>query len=62
MAKAMPAATEGRSRRQGPGTARGPNPASAPDGVGFLIVKNGLFWGSIVVSGGAIYTLVSLVF
>jgi hypothetical protein len=62
MAKAMPAATEERSRRQGPGAARGPNPASVPDGVGFLIVKNGLFWGSIGLSGAVLYGAASIFF
>lgn len=62
MAKAMPAATDERSRRQGPGAERGPNPASVPDSIGFLIVKNGLFWGSIALSGAILYGAASIFF
>ncbi|WP_422018879.1 hypothetical protein [Roseibium sp.] len=62
MAKAMSAATEERIRRPGPDDVRGPNPSGSRDTARFLIVKNGLFWGSIALSGAAIYGAASIFF
>ncbi len=62
MAKAMPALAEDRQRHS---NAEQPQMDSAadvrPNGLIFLAVKNGLFWGSIALSCAVIYAVVSSV-